>query len=166
MVVDALKREREALKPAPAEIDMARVRAILARFDRVPAGDRSDSAVLNGLYDERRLPDDGEALRDGREVTRNHHRVIGGSRRRRVNILVLLDVFQHAANKHRLGGEAVAAQHLTHLGEVTGVCGKLNQGGGAQVRPTVRIQPPNAGLVVDLRIDGEGGVRKSLQQLL
>jgi antitoxin VapB len=56
VVVDALKRESEALQPAPAEIDMARVRAILARFDRGPAGDRSVSTVMNELYDERGLP--------------------------------------------------------------------------------------------------------------
>ncbi|MCZ2076131.1 MAG: type II toxin-antitoxin system VapB family antitoxin [Bryobacterales bacterium] len=56
VVVDALRREREALKPASLEIDMERVRAILVRLDSGPAADRSVSAVLNELYDERGLP--------------------------------------------------------------------------------------------------------------
>lgn len=56
VVVDALRREREALKPALEEIDMGRVRAILVRFDSGPAAGRSVSDVLNELYDERGLP--------------------------------------------------------------------------------------------------------------
>jgi antitoxin VapB len=56
VVVDALRHEREALKRAPADIDMEKVRAILAGFDSGPAADQSVSAVLNELYDERGLP--------------------------------------------------------------------------------------------------------------
>lgn len=56
VVVDALRHEKEALKPPPTEIDMEKVRAILARFDSGPAADRSVSAVLNELYNERGLP--------------------------------------------------------------------------------------------------------------
>ena len=56
VVVDALRRESEALKRTPSEIDMKKVRAILARFDRGPAAERSVSGILDELYDERGLP--------------------------------------------------------------------------------------------------------------
>jgi hypothetical protein len=57
VVVDALKREKEALKPTPREIDMGKVHAILARFDRrSKPDDRLIDEVLNDLYDEQGLP--------------------------------------------------------------------------------------------------------------
>lgn len=55
VVVDALKHERETLKRIPAEIDMEKVRAILARFDSGPEGG-SVRSVMEELYDERGLP--------------------------------------------------------------------------------------------------------------
>jgi hypothetical protein len=57
VVVDALKREKEALRPAPQEIDISKLNAILARFDRRRKlkGRRADQ-IMNDLYDERGLP--------------------------------------------------------------------------------------------------------------
>jgi antitoxin VapB len=52
VVVDALRHEKEALKAAPQEIDMTKVAAILARFDR----QRQPWPVDEILYDERGLP--------------------------------------------------------------------------------------------------------------
>ncbi len=56
VVVDALRHEREALKRPPAEIDMGKVREILARFDSGPAPERSAAAILEEMYDDRGLP--------------------------------------------------------------------------------------------------------------
>lgn len=56
VVVDALRHEKEALKAAARDIDMERVQAILARFDRGADADRSVAAILDELYDEQGLP--------------------------------------------------------------------------------------------------------------
>ncbi len=55
VVVDALRHERETLKRKPTEIDMGKVRAILARFDSGPEIE-SVRSVTDELYDERGLP--------------------------------------------------------------------------------------------------------------
>lgn len=56
VVVDALRHEKESLKRAPARIDMAKVRAILKRFDQGPAPKRRVAEIFDELYDERGLP--------------------------------------------------------------------------------------------------------------
>lgn len=56
VVVDALRHEKEALKPKPREIDMEKVVSILGRFDNGPASDRRVASILHELYDEQGLP--------------------------------------------------------------------------------------------------------------
>lgn len=55
VVVDALRHEKEALNRTPTEIDMDKVRTILARFDQSPS-ERSVAAIVDELYDDRGLP--------------------------------------------------------------------------------------------------------------
>jgi hypothetical protein len=57
VVVDALKHEKEALKPASQEIDMAKVRELLAQMHAMSEADpRSGDDILGDLYDEHGLP--------------------------------------------------------------------------------------------------------------
>ena len=57
VVVDALKHEKQALKPAPKEIDIARVHQILAQMHSMPEADpRSAGEILEEFYDEHGLP--------------------------------------------------------------------------------------------------------------
>lgn len=57
VVVDALKHEKETLKPVPPEIDMGKVREILAHMHALPELDpRSAEEILEDLYDEHGLP--------------------------------------------------------------------------------------------------------------
>lgn len=57
VVVDALKHEKEALKPTLQQIDMTKVHAILSGFDlRRQPGERPVDEILKELYDERGLP--------------------------------------------------------------------------------------------------------------
>jgi hypothetical protein len=57
VVVDALKHEKEALKPASEEIDMTRVQQILARMHSMPDADpRSAEQIMDDLYDRYGLP--------------------------------------------------------------------------------------------------------------
>jgi hypothetical protein len=57
VVVDALKHEREALRRGPQEIDISKVRQILADMHAMPVADpRSVEDILGDLYDEHGLP--------------------------------------------------------------------------------------------------------------
>jgi hypothetical protein len=57
VVVDALKHEREALRTGPQEIDISKVRQILADMHAMPVADpRSVEDILADLYDEHGLP--------------------------------------------------------------------------------------------------------------
>lgn len=57
VVVDALKHEREALRRGPQEIDISKVRQILADMHAMPIADpRSVEDILGDLYDEHGLP--------------------------------------------------------------------------------------------------------------
>jgi antitoxin VapB len=57
VVVDALKHEKEALKPASEEIDMTRVQQILARMHSMRDADpRSAEQIMDDLYDRYGLP--------------------------------------------------------------------------------------------------------------
>ena len=57
VVVDALKHEREALRRGPQEIDISKVRQILADMHAMPVADpRSVEDILGDLYDEYGLP--------------------------------------------------------------------------------------------------------------
>ena len=57
VVVDALKHEREALRRGPQEIDISKVRQILADMHAMPVADpRSVEDIFGDLYDEHGLP--------------------------------------------------------------------------------------------------------------
>jgi hypothetical protein len=57
VVVDALKHEKEALKPETQEIDMGKLHQILDRLHAMPVADpRSVEEILGDLYDEHGLP--------------------------------------------------------------------------------------------------------------
>jgi hypothetical protein len=57
VVVDALKHEREALRRGPQEIDISKVRQLLADMHAMPVTDtRSVEDILGDLYDEHGLP--------------------------------------------------------------------------------------------------------------
>jgi antitoxin VapB len=57
VVVDALRHEKQTLKLEPEEINVARVRQILAQMHSMPEADpRSAEKILDDLYDEHGLP--------------------------------------------------------------------------------------------------------------
>jgi antitoxin VapB len=57
VVVDALKHEKEMLKPASQEIDMTKVYQILAQMHAMPEADpRSVEEIIGDMYDEQGLP--------------------------------------------------------------------------------------------------------------